>query len=205
MGADRSVPVRSAQVATVRVGDHSQSSAVIQRLLLISLASLEQAWHDFFFTPEPAVTVAVFRILFGVILVIHGLLLWPHASLWYGPQGFVPYKQYFEIYGRSRFTVFQFLPDSDLTARVVLGVFIAAAAALSLGILTTLSASLAFLLLVSIHNRNPALLHGGDDVLRVMAFLLIFASAGAELSVDRCAASGQLFVGEYTSPWALRA
>jgi hypothetical protein len=171
---------------------------------LIPLATLEQAWREFFFTPEPAVTVAVFRIVFGVILVVHGLLLWPHSSLWYGPQGFVPYKQYFEIYGRSRFTVFQFLPDSDLTARVVLGVFIAAAAALSLGILTTLSASLAFLLLVSIHNRNPALLHGGDDVLRVMAFLLIFASAGAELSVDRFASSGTPFVGEPTSPWVLR-
>ena len=37
-----------------------------------------------------------------------------------------------------------------------------------------------------------------------MAFLLIFSSAGAELSVDRYAASGQLFVGEYASPWVLR-
>ena len=37
-----------------------------------------------------------------------------------------------------------------------------------------------------------------------MAFLLIFSSAGAELSVDRLASSGQLFVGEYASPWALR-
>jgi hypothetical protein len=171
---------------------------------VIPLATLEQAWREFFFTPEPAVTVAAFRILFGVILVVHGLLLWPHASLWYGPQGFVPYKQYFQIYGRSRFTVFQFLPDSDLTAKVVLALFIAAAVSLSLGILTTVSASLTFLLLVSIHNRNPAVLHGGDDVLRVMAFLLIFSSAGTDLSVDRFASSGQPFVGEYISGWVLR-
>ena len=171
---------------------------------MIPLASLEQAWREFFFTPEPAATVAVFRILFGVVLVAHGLLLWPHASLWYGPLGFLPYKQYCQIYGRSRFTVFRFLPDSDLTAKVVLAVFITAAVSLSLGILTTVSASLTFVLLVSIHNRNPAVLHGGDDVLRVMAFLLIFSSAGAELSVDRYASTGQLFVGEYASPWALR-
>jgi hypothetical protein len=171
---------------------------------LISLASLEQAWHEFFFTPEPAVTVAVFRILFGVILVIHGLLLWPHASLWYGPQGFLPYKRYVQIYGRTRFSVFRFLPDSDLTAKLVLGLFIATAALLSLGALTTLSASLTFLLLVSIHNRNPAVLHGGDDVLRVMAFLLIFSSAGTDLSVDRLAGSGRPFVGEDISPWVLR-
>jgi uncharacterized membrane protein YphA (DoxX/SURF4 family) len=190
------------RAATFR--DHRQSSAGIHSRLLIPLGLLEQAWREFFFTPEPAVTVAVFRIVFGVILVVHGLLLWPHASLWYGPQGFVPYKQYFHIYGRSRFTVFHFLPDSDLTAKVVLAVFIAAAAALTLGILTTVSASLTFLLLISIHNRNPAVLHGGDDVLRIMAFLLIFSSAGAELSVDRIASSGQPFVGEYTSPWALR-
>ena len=142
--------------------------------------------------------------MFGVILVVHGLLLWPHASLWYGPQGFVPYTQYFQIYGRSRFTVFQFLPDSDLTAKVVLAVFIAAAVSLSLGILTTVSAALAFVLLVSIHNRNPAVLHGGDDVLRIMAFLLILSPAGSELSVDRYVSSGQLFVWEYSSAWPLR-
>jgi uncharacterized membrane protein YphA (DoxX/SURF4 family) len=190
------------RAATLR--DGSQPSAVVHSPLLISLATLEQAWREFFFTPEPAVTVAVFRILFGVILVVHGLLLWPHASLWYGPLGFLPYKQYCQIYGRSRLSVFQFLPDSDLTAKVVLAVFITAAASLSLGILTTVSTSLTFVLLVSIHNRNPAVLHGGDDVLRIMAFLLIFSSAGAELSVDRFASSGQLFVGEYTSPWLLR-
>jgi hypothetical protein len=171
---------------------------------LIPLATLEQAWHEFFFTPEPAVTVAIFRLLFGVILVVHGLLLWPHASLWYGPQGFLPDRQYVQIYGRSRFTVFHFLPNSDLTAKVVLAAFIVAAAALSVGILTTVSAIITFVLLVSIHNRNPAVLHGGDDVLRVMAFLLIFASAGVDLSVDRFATSGRLFVGEYASPWVLR-
>src|SRR5207248_6994329 len=99
--------------------------------------------------PEPAITVAVFRILFGVILVVHGLLLWPHASLWYGPRGFLPYKQYCQIYGRSRFSAFHFLPDSDLTAKLVLAVFIAAAMSLTLGILTTVSASLTFVLLVS--------------------------------------------------------
>ena len=190
------------RAATYR--DHSQSSAVVHSQLLIPLAILEQAWREFFFTPEPAVTVAAFRILFGVILVVHGLLLWPHASLWYGPRGFLPHEQYRQIYGRSRFSVFQFLPDSDLTARVVLAVFIAAAVSLSLGILTTVSASLTFVLLVSIHNRNPAVLHGGDDVLRIMAFLLIFSSAGAELSVDRYVSSGRPFVGEYTSPWVLR-
>jgi hypothetical protein len=171
---------------------------------MMPLASLEQAWREFFFAPEPAVTVAVFRIVFGVILVIHGLLLWPHASLWYGPKGFLPYTQYFQIYGRSRLTLFQFLPDSDVTVKVVLAVFVAAAASLSIGMLTTVSASLTFFLLISIHNRNPAILHGGDDVLRVMAFLLIFSSAGADLSVDRLASSGQLFVGESISPWALR-
>jgi len=86
------------RAATFR--DRSQPSPVTDSPLLIPLATLGQAWREFFFTPEPAVTVAVFRVLFGVILVVHGLLLWPHASLWYGPEGFLPYKQYCQIYGR---------------------------------------------------------------------------------------------------------
>src|SRR3954471_22746840 len=92
------------RAATLR--DRSRPSTVLHGLLLIPLATLEQAWREFFFTPEPAVTVAVFRILFGLILVVHGLLLWPHANLWYGPKGFLPYKNYCQIYGRSRFSVF---------------------------------------------------------------------------------------------------
>src|SRR5678815_2468634 len=55
----RDVPLLRA--ATFR--DRSQPSAVIHGLLLISLATLEQAWREFFFTPEPAVTVAVLSLI----------------------------------------------------------------------------------------------------------------------------------------------
>ncbi|MGD9511678.1 MAG: HTTM domain-containing protein, partial [Geminicoccaceae bacterium] len=42
-----------------------------------------------------------------------------------------------------------------------------------------------FVGLVSIGHRNPLILHGGDTLLRIIAFYLILAPAGAALSVDR--------------------
>src|SRR5205823_1211363 len=44
---------------------------------------------------------------------------------------------------------------------------------------------LVFLCLASIHQRNLYITHGGDTFLRVTGFFLIFAPAGAALSVDR--------------------
>src|SRR6202034_18108 len=44
---------------------------------------------------------------------------------------------------------------------------------------------LVFVCLTSIDQRNLFILHGGDTFLRVTGFFLIFAPAGAALSVDR--------------------
>ena len=52
---------------------------------MISLPELAAAWTAFFHTPEPPFTIALFRILFGLVTVASALLYLPHASLWLGP------------------------------------------------------------------------------------------------------------------------
>lgn len=56
---------------------------------------------------------------------------------------------------------------------------------LLLGWRTRLATVCSFVLLCSLHARNPAILHGGDKLLRVCLFWAMFLPLGAAASVDR--------------------
>jgi len=56
---------------------------------------------------------------------------------------------------------------------------------LGLGLFTRASSVLVFVLLASVHERNLFITNGGDTLVRAAAFFLMFAPAGAALSLDR--------------------
>ena len=143
-----------------------------------------EAWNAFFHAREPATTIALFRVLFGFLLLANALLFVREARLWIGARGVLPRERYREAFGRSRFTLLSYLPGSDTWVFVVLGLHVLAAASLVLGYATRCSAAFAFITLVSIQQRNPLVLYGADHVLRLMSFLLIFSRAGEVWSVD---------------------
>jgi hypothetical protein len=84
---------------------------------------------------------------------------------------------------------------------------LASAILLTIGFLTRLNSVVVFLGLASIHQRNVYILHGGDTFLRVAGFFLIFAPAGAALSIDRLIriwrGKGDASI-QPRSPWAQR-
>ena len=41
-----------------------------------------------------------------------------------------------------------------------------------------------FILLLSFHERNPVILHGGDILLRALSFYLMLSPCGKALSID---------------------
>jgi hypothetical protein len=51
--------------------------------------------------------------------------------------------------------------------------------------MTSWSAAAVWLTLMSVHHRNPLILYGGDEVMRIMSFLLIFSRAGETWSLDQ--------------------
>lgn len=56
--------------------------------------------------------------------------------------------------------------------------------ALMVGYHTRISSVLAWIMLVSLHNRNPYLLNAGDDMLRLFVFWGMFLPLGARYSID---------------------
>jgi hypothetical protein len=150
------------------------------------MKSIFQAWERFFFTPTSAYTLAVFRTLFGAIVFISVLGVFPYRATFYGPDAIVSpevgaraYSAYWPILS------FNFIPASEFGMSAFFIILMTAALMLSAGLLTRLASILVFLGLFSLNNRNPYNVNAGDLLLRIDSLILLFASSGTAFSIDR--------------------
>jgi len=106
-----------------------------------------------------------------------------------------------------RLNLFTILPQSDRWIEAIFWVSFVSSVSLTLGVLTRVSSVVTFICLASIQQRNLLITHGGDTFLRVAGFFLMFAPAGAALSIDRLIRLRRGKEGpniEPKSPWAQR-
>ena len=169
---------------------------------MISLPDLAAAWNAFFHTPEPPFTIALFRVLFGLVATASAVLYLPHASFWLGPAGALSHERWMATYGGVLFSLFRWLPPGRGSIRAVFALHLLAATCLTLGLGTRVSAAIVFVTLTSIHHRHPEITHGGDSLMRMMSFLLIFSPAGDVWSLDALLAGTSAPTA--SSPWVLR-
>jgi hypothetical protein len=151
----------------------------------VSLRTLAAAWNRFFFAPQSPVPIALFRILYGCLVIANLILLYPDWLTWFGTRAWVSLSTMSKLEPGVRLNLFKVIPADDRWIAAVFWVFLAAAILLALGLFTRISTVVVFLCLTSIDQRNLYILHGGDTFLRVAGFFLIFAPAGAALSFDR--------------------
>jgi hypothetical protein len=128
--------------------------------------------------------LATFRIALGTILLVDLLRRSGNLVAFYTDTGVLPRGalstqvssvQQFSIHALSGSPTFQ------AALFVVAGI---AALALLLGYRTTFATTLSLVLLLSLHIRNPAILHGGDSLLRQLLLWGIFLPLGERWSVD---------------------
>jgi hypothetical protein len=151
----------------------------------MSLRAALRTWNVFFFAPQSPVPTALFRILYGIVIVANLLLLRPDWLNWYGTHGWVTLATASHVEPGIRLNLFKVMPQSDAWINAFFWVFLVFAVLLACGFMTRISSVLVFVCLTSIHQRNLFINHGGDTFLRVTGFFLMFAPAGAALSLDR--------------------
>ena len=153
--------------------------------LATPFTSFRAAWNRFFFEPQSPLNIAVFRIIYGVLVLATALLLRGDWLAWYGPHSWISAATMHVVEPGMRLNLFSVIPQTDFAINALFVVFVLAAACLTVGFCTRASSIVVYLCLTSIDQRNLFILHGGDTFLRVSGFFLIFAPAGAALSVDR--------------------
>jgi hypothetical protein len=151
----------------------------------MSVRSVVKAWNEFFFAPQSPVPIALFRVLYGLLLIANLTLLRPDWLAWYGEHSWTRVPTMFQVEPGLRLNLFTVMPHDDPWVEALFWVFLAVAVFLTFGFLTRISSVAAFLCLASIQQRNLYIIHSGDTFLRVAGFFLMFAPAGAALSVDR--------------------
>lgn len=151
----------------------------------MSLRSLVQAWNEFFFAPQPPTPIALFRVLYGMLLIANLVLLRPDWLAWYGEHSWITLSTMLKLEPGPRLNLFTLMPHDDRWVEALFWFFLVSAVSLTLGFMTRISSILAFVCLTSIHQRNLFITHSGDTFLRVAGFFLMFAPAGAALSIDR--------------------
>jgi hypothetical protein len=151
----------------------------------MSVAALVRNWNRFLFEPKDPTPVSLFRILYGLLIIADLLLLHRSWLEFYGTHAWLSLTTMHKLEPGVRLNIFTLLPQNDIWIRALFWVFLGLAICLAAGLFTRTSSLLTFLCLTSIHQRNLYVLNAGDGFLRVAGFFLIFAPAGAALSLDR--------------------
>lgn len=143
------------------------------------------AWSHFWFDPISPVALGLFRILYGVALLLFVALLKPEIFTWFSDHGMMRPASADKFWGTTpHWSLLLWYPQRPAVALFFAG-FTVAVILLTIGLWTRTSTLLVLLGLISLGHRNPLVLNGTDIVLRVMAVYLVLAPAGAALSVDR--------------------
>ncbi len=169
------------------------------------IRAITDAWNRFFFTPQPPTALALYRIAFAAIVLLNLFLSHSDWLTWYGGDGLLTMSS---LPGRAaRLNLFAVWPHSDRAISALFWIIVLFAVLLLIGFMSRVSSVIVFVALLSLHKRNPMILSGGDTLLRLDAFFMMFAPTGAALSVDQLIrkSRGRLKKGpKLVIPWAQR-
>ncbi|MGE3316831.1 MAG: HTTM domain-containing protein [Planctomycetaceae bacterium] len=149
------------------------------------MGALLNGWNRFFFGTLPAWPLGLFRIAFGLVVVVDLLYLRFDGQMWFGPDGVLPYSDWMTVVKFPRVSLFPLLPESSWSVEAVLCLGVVAGCFLTMGLQSRACSVLVWLVLASLHHRNPFLFNSGDTLLRVLGFWLMFAESGRAWSFDR--------------------
>lgn len=141
-----------------------------------------ERWCQFWFEPQETATLAIMRVLFGLVVLVWALTLLPDLRAFFTPEGVLPSQQYSGLAGVWGL----FSLSSSYTVLLIAVIAIAiAAVCMTLGILTRVAAIVIWLGVMAFTRRNPYVANSGDLYMRVIAFYLLLTPAGASLSLRR--------------------
>jgi hypothetical protein len=127
--------------------------------------------------------LALFRVLYGCVVVIDLLDRMRDFAALYSDAGVLPRATWFWVERDTTWSLFN-IAGAPGALSILWGLSLAAALALTFGWHTRLAALIHWALLLGLHWRNSFVVDGADGVMRVMAFWLLFADSGACFSLD---------------------
>ena len=131
-------------------------------------------------------SLALFRVAIALVLLGDLWLRINNMGAFYSDAGLLPRAAYLELFAHLPALISFHMMNGTLPVMSVLfALQVAAALALLAGYRTGFATFLSWILLVSLHNRNPMVVQGGDSLMRLLLFWAMFLPLGARASLDR--------------------
>jgi hypothetical protein len=161
--------------------------------------------NRFLFGPISARPLGVFRIVFGVLIVIYLALMSVEFEHWYTGAGLLQGTEAIEAAGPLRFSPLQYVNDPRV-AHVFFGFTVMVAVAFTLGWRTRIMSILLYLCMLSLYHRNVGSNGGPDAVPAILTFYMMLCPCGAACSLDavRAARKRGTAAEPLIVPWAVR-
>jgi uncharacterized membrane protein YphA (DoxX/SURF4 family) len=160
-----------------------------------------ETWERFWFKDVETSTFALFRIVFGVVVIAWTISLAPALYSFFGDGGILPNHPDGDA---GSWGLLQ-LDSGPAAVTALYLLLLVGALCLVFGFKTRLAAVVVFVCLVSFARRDPWVLNSGDLLVIVLSFYLMLAPAGAALSVDRwLQAKSRFWEFPARSLWPLR-
>lgn len=129
-------------------------------------------------------SLALFRIGMALIILVDIFYRWFDASAFYSDDGVLPRIDYLEKYIHPWKVSLHLASGNSIFIYFCLAVAAFFALGLLIGYRTQVCAFVSWVLMISLQTRNPTILSGADDLMRLMLFWSLFLPLGARFSVD---------------------
>jgi hypothetical protein len=160
---------------------------------------IAERWCAFWFTPQPAYTLGLVRMVFGVVAVVWTLAALPDVRRVFDQHGAAPSFVLTEF----RWSIFELWPG-DTALLVGWVALLLSAIAWTVGWHTRLAALALFVLMLSFVRRGVYVYNAGDTILLVTALVLALSCCNLALSLDQRRRTGSFWSAESLAPWPLR-
>jgi hypothetical protein len=148
-------------------------------------------------------SLAAFRIAIALVLIWDLAVRSRDLEAHYSDAGVLPRTVLFDnILALRPYFSIHILFGSTAFQALLFCIAALAATALIVGWRSRAAAAACWFLTCSLHARNPLVLHGGDDILRLLLFWAMFLPLGGRWSVDRTRASEVDIEDEFICSWA---
>ncbi len=138
------------------------------------------------FSPGSPMPLCLFRIAFGIVLLEYCVLLAPELVTYFSDKnGILSLKTLDHVFAIPVINLIALLPPGDGWLVAFFAVFVSACLCVTLGLFSRVSMIVVYLGLVSFLHRNIYVHHGGEHLMCIAAFWMMFAPIDAALSLDR--------------------
>jgi predicted DCC family thiol-disulfide oxidoreductase YuxK len=144
---------------------------------------------------------SLFRIGAGLTILYQCLINYRQRHYLYGPDGVYPWDTFVHRLGESGSFSLYALSPSPLLFELLFHLGLVVTFAWVLGWHTRLMTLFTYVVLWSLHERNPLLWDGGDNLLHLVLVYALFANLGAYFSLD----AERLRAERLARPWHARA